>query len=255
MSAPKISACVITFNEEEHIRACLESVKWADEIVVVDSFSTDRTVEIAREYTSRVVQRKWAGINDQRNFTLTQATGDWVFALDADERVSPELASQIRQAVQENADGAAGYTMPRRTWYLNRWITHGGWYPDRKLRLMRRAAARYEGTDPHDHVAVAGPVRELAGELHHYTYRDIADHVATINNFTTVAARQMRARGTRHALLHMLVNPPGRFLRMYLLRRGFLDGVPGLIVAGLSAWYVFLKYAKLWEMDRAETGD
>lgn len=246
-----LSAVVITYNEEEDIRACLESVKWADEIVVVDSHSTDKTVEIARESTDRVILRPWPGHIEQKNFAIEQARCDWVLSVDADERVSPELAAEIRDVLSQSGGAEAGWSMPRKTYYLGRWITHGGWYPDRKLRLVRRGAGRWKGINPHDHLAIAGPVASLKGDLHHYTYRDISDHLATIDKFTTIAAREMHARGRGHPLAHMLLNSLGKFLKMYLLRLGFLDGLAGFVVAVLASYYVFLKYAKLWELRRA----
>jgi len=251
MNRSSISVCIITFNEQENIRACLESVKWADEIVVVDSRSTDRTVEIAREYTDRVIARPWPGHVEQKTFALDQARCDWVLSIDADERVSPELAAQIKDILDRADVAEIGFSMPRKTFYLGRWITHGGWYPNRKLRLVRRGKAIWKGINPHDHLYVEGSVGRLTGDLHHYTYRDIAHHLETINQYTTVAAREMRARGQGHAVAHMLLNPIARFLKMYLLRLGFLDGLPGLVVAGMSSYYVFLKYAKLWELRRA----
>jgi glycosyltransferase involved in cell wall biosynthesis len=250
MNRATISACVITLNEEENIRDCLESVKWADEIIVVDSFSKDRTVEIAREYTDRVIQRPWPGHIEQKNFALEQGTRDWLLSIDADERVSPGLAEEIRQVLSQPDRKELGYTVPRKTFYLNRWITHGGWYPNRKLRLVRRGKARWAGVNPHDHLYADGPVGALEGDLLHYTYRDISDHLKTIDNYTTIASRELRAQGKGCALAHMLLNPPARFLKMYVLRLGFLDGVAGFIVAALAAHYVFLKYAKLWESGR-----
>lgn len=247
-----LSVVIITFNEADNIRECLESVKWADEIVVVDSLSTDRTRELAREYTEHVIERTWQGHVDQKNFALERATSDWVLSIDADERVGPELAAEIRQAVQRDDPRIVGYTMPRRTFYLGRWINHGGWYPNRKLRMVRRGKAHWGGVNPHDHLYADGSTADLKGDLVHYTYRDIADHLRTIDSFTTIAAREMYSKGRRTALPYMLLNPPLRTVRMYLLRAGFLDGVPGFIVAALAGYYVFLKYAKLWELCRRE---
>jgi len=246
-----ISVTVLTFNEEGRVRDCLESVKWADEIIVVDSLSTDGTLEIVKEYTDRIVQRPWPGYVEQKQFALEQATHEWLLNVDADERVSPELAQEIRNVVREDDPSFAGWTMPRKTFYLGRWITRGGWYPDRKLRLVRRTKARWEGVEPHDRVVVDGPVGRLRGDLHHLTYRDMADHLKRINRFTTAAACEMDERGKRFVRAHMLLNPIAKFLKMYLLRLGFLDGQAGFVIAVLSSYYVFLKYAKLWERRRA----
>lgn len=254
-----LSVCVICCDEEANIRACLQSVAWADEIVVVDSGSRDNTVAIAREFTPRVIYHAWPGWVEQKNFALEQATYEWVLCIDADERVSPELAREIQRELERIRAGdshAVGYSMPRRTFYLGRWISHGGWYPDRKVRLFRRSLGRWAGVNPHDHVRINGAVIALRGDLLHYTYRDIADHLDRINRYTSVAAREMLARRQRLPLFHMLFNPPLRFLRMYVFQRGFLDGLAGFIIAVLAAYYVFLKYVKLWELYRrnAETG-
>ena len=248
---PTLSVCIITWNEEANIRACLESVQWADERIVVDSNSTDRTAEIAREMGAKVVLRPFDGHVQQKNFALDQATGDWVLSIDADERVTPGLAEEIRAVVAGNRPGVA-FSMPRKSWYLGRWILHGGWYPDRKLRLARQGKARWSGTNPHDHLYADGPTADLRGDLVHYTYRDISDHLRKIDQYTTIAAREMAARGVGHPLLRMALHSPLRILRMYVLKAGFLDGQAGFVLAVLSGYYVFLKYAKLWELARRE---
>jgi len=245
-----LSVCVITLNEEDRIGDCLSSIAFADEIVVVDSGSTDRTVAIAREHGARVIVRGWPGSVAQKNFALEQAATDWVLCLDADERVSPPLAAQIRRAVAAAPAAIAGYRMARKTYYLGRWILHGGWYPDWKVRLVRRGRARWGGIDPHDRLEPQGPVGTLAGDLEHRTYRDIADHLRTIDRFTSVGAGELQARGRSGALAGMLLNAPAKFVKMYVLKAGFLDGLPGFIVAVLGSYYVFLRYAKLWEMQR-----
>ena len=247
---PTLAVCVIALNEEDRIGDCLASVSFADEILLVDSGSTDRTVAIARELGARVVVRDWPGYAAQKNFALGQVAADWVLSIDADERVSPELAAEIRALLAAAPAGLAGASVPRRTWYLGRWIRHGGWYPDRKVRLVRRGRGRWEGEHIHERLGVDGAVRALGGDLLHFTYRGIADHLQTIDRFTTEAARGMAARRRRWAALGMLVNPPLKFLKMYLLKAGFLDGLPGLVVAVLGSYYVFLKYAKLWELRR-----
>ena len=250
MSRQSLSISIIAFNEEHNIRDCLESVKWADEIIVVDSHSTDRTRDIAHEYTERIIERDWPGHVEQKNFALEQTTCDWVFCVDADERVSPELADEIGRILGANDRPEAGYSVPRKVFYLGRWITHGGWYPDRKLRLVRRGKARWAGVNPHDHLYADGPVGKLKGDLYHYTYRNLSDHLNTINKFTTIAAGELHKNGKGCPLFHMLVNAPARFFKMYFLRLGFLDGLPGFVVAWLAGYYVFLKYAKLWELRR-----
>jgi glycosyltransferase involved in cell wall biosynthesis len=253
-SGPSLAVCVITRDEEDRIGDCLDSVGFADDVLVVDSGSTDRTVEIARAKGARVIVRDWPGYAAQKNFAAEQVGADWVLSIDADERVTPELAKEIRDATASAPEAVAGCSMPRRTWYLGRWIRHGGWYPDRKVRLVRRGRGRWEGEHVHERLVVAGPTRELRGDLLHYTYRDIGDHLRTMDRFTTEAARGMRARGAGGAVAGMLVGPPAKFLKMYVLKAGFLDGLPGFVVAVLGSVSVFLKHAKRWERQRAAGG-
>ena len=250
-SRASLAVCVITRDVEDRIGDCLAAVAFADEILVVDSGSTDHTVAIARERGARVIERDWPGYAAQKNFALEQVAADWVLSIDADERCTPELAHEIRGLLADAPGGLAAASVPRRTWYLGRWIRHGGWYPDRKVRLVRRGAGRWEGGDVHERLVADGAVRALCGDLLHYTYRDIADHLRTIDRFTTAAARGRAARGGSGAVVGMLVNPPLKFLKMYLLRAGFLDGLPGFVLAVLGSYYVFLKYAKRWELHRA----
>jgi glycosyltransferase involved in cell wall biosynthesis len=240
-----ISCTIICYDEEENIRAALESVKWCDEIVVVDSFSHDRTVAICREYTERIHQRPWPGFVEQKAFALEQARFPWVLNLDADERVSPELRRELEQVLR--APEADGYYVPRLVYYLGRWWRRGGWYPDYRLRLFRRDRVVWGGVDPHEKVILHGRSARLHGPLLHYTYRDISDHVATINAFTGVAAREFLLRGRTSGIGDLLLRPLWRFVRFYVLRLGFTQGLAGLFVAQSAAFYVFTKYAKLWE--------
>jgi glycosyltransferase involved in cell wall biosynthesis len=252
------TACLITFNEERNLLEALESVRFADEIIVVDSHSSDRTRELAAlfrgqsldgiEVRPRVIERDWPGHVEQKNFAVEQARHDWVLCLDADERVSPELRREIEAALGGGEPEVSGFTMPRRTFYLGRWIERSGWYPDRKLRLFRRSRGRWGGTNPHDHVFVEGPTRDFRGDLHHFSYRSMADHIRTINSFTDIAAREKVKRRVRWPVLRMLVQPPFKLFKMYILKQGFREGAAGFIVAVLGSMYVFLKYAKLWEL-------
>jgi glycosyltransferase involved in cell wall biosynthesis len=244
-----LSCTIICFDEEANIRAALESVKWCDEIVVVDSFSRDGTVAICREYTDRIFQRAWPGFVEQKAFALAQATHGWVLNLDADERVSPALRREIEMVLQNPT--ADGYYIPRLVYYLGRWWWRGGWYPDHRLRLFRRDRVVWGGVDPHEKVILHGKSRRLRGPMLHYTYRDIADHLATINVFTGVAARELELRGQGTTLADLLLRPLWRFVRFYLMRRGFLEGLAGLFVAQSAAFYVFVRYAKLWEATHA----
>ena len=248
---PKLSVTIITKNEAADIGAALASVAWADEIVVVDSRSTDDTVAIARRHTERVVVRDWPGYVAQKNYAASIAANDWVLSLDADERVTPELASEIR-ALVAGAPHDAAYRMPRVTWHLGRWIRTTDWYPDYQLRLYDRRAAEWTGAYVHEAVAVRGPVGQLRGELQHYAYRDIADHLETIDRYTTLAARQLDESGRRAGVLDVAVHPPLAFLRNYLARGGFRDGEVGFVISRMNAYYVFLKFAKLWELQRRQ---
>jgi glycosyltransferase involved in cell wall biosynthesis len=242
-----VTATLITFNEAANIRDALASLSWADEIIVVDSESTDHTVAIAREFTSKVIVRPWPGYIAQKNFAAEQAAHDWIFSLDADERVTPELAAELKTALARNSS-AAGYRVPRVTFHLGRWMRSTDWYPDYQLRLYDRRRARWSGKYVHESVKADGPVEDLQSELQHYAYRDLAHHLQTMDRYTTLAARQMFEDGRRAGLADLLVHPPAAFVRNYLLRGGIRDGVPGLIVSAMNAHYVGLKFAKLWEL-------
>ncbi len=243
---PLISCCIICFNEEANIRRCLESVKWCDEIIIVDSFSTDRTVAMCREYTDHIISRAWPGYVEQKRFALSQATHEWVLNVDADEEVSPELRHEILAVVQQNHPAVDGFYVPRLVYYLGRWWWRG-WYPGYRLRLFRKAKVRWGGVDPHEKVLLRGQADRLHGPLYHYTYDDISDHLRALNGLTEVSSRELALRGNRTRLTDLLLRPLWRFLRFYIVSGGFRDGVPGFFVAITSAFYVFLKYAKLWE--------
>ena len=245
---PKVSVTVITKNEAADIGAALASVAWADEIVVVDSHSTDDTVAVARQHTSRVVVRDWNGYIDQKNHAASIASHDWILSIDADERVTPELAAEI-QARLAGTPREAAFRMPRVTWHLGRWVRTTDWYPDYQLRLYDRRAAEWTGRYVHEAVTVRGTTGDLRGELQHYAYRDIADHLETIDRYTTLAARQMHESGRRAGALQVVGHPPLAFVRNYLARGGIRDGLPGFIISALNSYYVFLKFAKLWELE------
>lgn len=251
----KLSVLVITLNEEKRLAACLESVRFADEIIVVDSGSTDRTVEIARSFTERVFHQEWLGMNGQKAFALSRASGEWILNLDADEVASPELQQEVQEVISRSRVEEAGFLIPRLTWYQGRWIRHSGWYPDRKLRLFRRGRGRWAGIDPHDAVEVDGPVGRLRGEIWHWTYEDLAHQVSALSGYAAAAARSKREQGERFYWFRLLLHPPGAFFRTYILQQGFRDGLPGFLIAAMNSYYTFLKYARLWELERgAETG-
>ncbi len=242
-----VTATVITFNEAANIQAALESLSWADEIIVVDSESTDNTASIARRFTDRVFIRPWPGYIEQKNFAATQAAHDWIFSLDADERVSPALAAEIKELLQKGP-GNAGYRVPRVTFHLGRWIRSTDWYPDYQLRFYDRRRGRWAGRYVHESVKADGAVSDLRGELLHYAYRDLAHHLQTMDRYTTLAAQHMIEEGRRAGWLDLAMHPPAAFLRNYILRGGVRDGVPGLIVSAMNARYVGLKFAKPWEL-------
>lgn len=246
-----LSVIVITYNEEQNIEECLESVCWADEIIVVDAYSQDRTVELARKYTNRVYLREWAGYAPAKQFALEQATGDWVLWIDADERVTPELANQIREVVSRDENPFGGYYLPRRAYFLGRWIEHCGWYPGYVCRLFRRDRAHFDGALVHESVRVNGEIGCLQGDLIHYTDRDLEHYFHKFNEFTSLAAAQLFQDGRRFRLIDLLFRPLFTFFKTYIFKMGFLDGIQGFILSVLSSNYVFTKYAKLWERGSA----
>ncbi len=246
----RLSVCIVAMDEEDRLGDCLRSVDFADEWIVVDSHSSDGTRELAASMGARVIERDWPGHVEQKNFALDQAEHEWVLCLDADERVSPELRESILAALASPTSD--GFEICRRTWYLGRWIRHGGWYPDRNLRLFRRGKGRWGGTNPHDHMYVQGTVARLSGDLLHYSYRSLSDHLRIIDSYTSIAAREKHARGKRASVIDLTLRPLWKLLRMYVLKAGFLDGVAGVVVAVMGSYYVFLKYAKLREMGAVE---
>ncbi len=247
---PRLACTVVCQNEEQQIARCLETVAWCDEVVVVDGGSRDATVAAARRFTERVLVHPWPGYRDQKQFALAAATEEWVLNVDADERVTPELAAEIRDALSRAPADVTGFAIPRLVCYLGRWWYRGGWYPRRIVRLMRRSAAVWGGTDPHERAEVVGRVVPLGRPLLHYTYADVADHLRSVNKLTAVAAQQPAPR-RRIGAARLLAEPVWRFIRSYLVQRGILDGFPGLFVAATGAFYVFLRWAKVRERQNA----
>jgi glycosyltransferase involved in cell wall biosynthesis len=244
---PNVSVTIITLNEADHIADAIDSAAWADEVIVVDSGSSDGTVDIARAKGATVSTRAWSGYIDQKNHAASLARHDWIFSLDADERLTPALAAEIR-ALLATEPARRGYRVPRVTFHLGRWLRTTDFYPDYQTRLYDRRAARWQGKYVHESVAVDGGTEQLRNELLHYSYRDLRDHLDRINKYSTLAARQMHEAGRRSGPLALLVHPPAAFLRNYVLRRGFMDGTAGLAVSAVNAYSVFLKFAKLWEL-------
>ncbi len=247
----RISVCIICGNEIKNIERCLKSVTWADEILVLDSFSDDGTFEIAKKYTDKVFRHKWLGYIAQKKLIAEKATGPWILFVDADEEVSNGLRAEIEQKFSKPIpEGVNGFNCPRLVPYLGRWIWHGDWYPDLKLRLFRKAYGECGGEEPHDRIIVTGKVRNLRNPLNHYTYDNITDQISQINRFSSISADTKRMRSA--GLFRLLFHPLFRFVKCYFFKLGFLDGIPGLIIAGNVAFGTFAKYAKLWELRRVK---
>ena len=245
----KISATIITFNEESNIKAACESVAWADEIVVVDSNSTDATRKIAESCGARVIVSAWPGFGAQKQFAVEQAQHDWIFSLDADERVSDQLRDSI-QALKNEPALADGYLISRRTFYQQRWIRGGGWYPDKQLRLFRRSKGRWKQRHIHESVSMDADacVGQLAGDLLHYTSQNAAHHHRIIGErYAPLAAQQMFEEGRRTSVLGVASAGPAAFIRSFILKGGFRDGFAGFTIASFSAHHSFLKHLLLWE--------
>jgi glycosyltransferase involved in cell wall biosynthesis len=248
MSGPlPLSLCVITRDAAAQLADCLASVPFAGEIVIVDSGSRDDTVEIARRSGARVLAREWTGFGAQKNFAVGEAIHDWVLCLDADERLTPELAEAIRAALAPAAGRAApvAYAIARRNRFLGRWLAHGEGYPDWNVRLFDRRHARWTEDPVHENVVADGPVARLAGDLLHASAESLDAYIAKQNRYTTLQAAAMHARGERAGALRLVFSPLARFVRFYFVRLGFLDGVPGLVNIAIGCFGGFLKYAKL----------
>ncbi len=245
---PTLSVCILAYNAERLLPRVLDAVAWADEVVVaVDAKSTDGTERIARERASRVEVLPYRGDLETKRACFQLASGRWILLVDSDEIVPRALADEIRVALTAAEADVAGFEINRLTYHLGRWIRHGDFFPDWVLRLVRRDEVQWLGRDPHAYMAVTGRVERLPTPLEHYSYRDLAHQLERIQFFSGEAARAMAESGRRFRRTDLILRPPARFLRAYLLKRGFLDGLPGLIIAAATAFHVFLKYAKLWE--------
>lgn len=252
----KISATIITFNEEDNIRAACDSLSWADEIIVVDSQSTDQTRQIALQCGVRVITREWPGFALQKQFATDQALHDWVFSLDADERVSSELQAAIESLrKQPETKLADGYRVARRSFYQGRWIRGGGWYPDRQLRFFRRSKGHWEGKHIHESVRMDADsrVEKLKGDILHYSVQNAAHHHRMIGErYAPLAARQMHEDGRRTSIVKIATAAPLAFMRSYVLKAGFRDGLAGLSIASFAAHHAFLKHLILSEIQKKE---
>jgi glycosyltransferase involved in cell wall biosynthesis len=243
----KISATIITYNEERNIARAIESLRCCDEILVVDSGSSDRTCEIAATLGAKLVESVWLGYAGQKNFAADQAANDWILSIDADEVLSEALEAEIWR-LKKNGPMFDGYAMPRLAQYLGRWIFHSGWYPDRKVRLFDRRKARWVGRYVHESVTVNGSVGHLEANLLHFTCSSLSEHLKTMDRYTTLAAEQIIADNQPVGWWQLLGDPAWTFIRTYFLKRGFLDGMEGLAIAHMAALYNFLKFAKVRTM-------
>ena len=245
-----ISLVVITLNEEANIERCLRSVPFAAEIVVVDSFSTDRTVEIATNLGARVYQEKWRGYGGQKSFAADQATQEWILSLDADEALSPELAAEIT-AKFATLDRETGYLLPRRSFHLDRWIDHGGWRPDFQLRLLNKKHSMWNSASLHEKVEVKWQAN-FDHPILHWVFKSLSHQVITNDKYSTLSAEDLHRSGKKFSYLKILFKPPTKFVETYIVKKGFLDGMPGFIIAVGAAYSLFLKFAKLWELERVK---
>lgn len=246
--APRLSVIIITRNEAANLRRCLESVRFADEIIINDTGSTDGTQEIAREFECTVIQNSFDGFGVAKQQALDAATGDWVLSIDADEELDAQLQAHIKQVV-EKAD-VDGYLMNRKSQFLGQWIEHSGWYPDRILRLFRRRAGKFTDARVHERIVVSGATAILAGHLLHYSFPHLSSYLAKMDRYSTLAAESMHATGKPFRRWKLIFKPPAVFFKMYILRQGFRDGLAGLVLAVLSALDMFVRYVKLWQLER-----
>ncbi|MBV8729853.1 MAG: glycosyltransferase family 2 protein [Acidobacteriia bacterium] len=243
----KITATIITLDEERNIQRAIESLRCSDEILIVDSGSVDRTVELAQNLGARVIEAGWRGYSGQKNWAAEQASHDWILSLDADEALSEALEAEIWN-LKKNGPRFDAYTMPRLAKYLGRWIFHSGWYPDRKIRLYNRRKAEWIGEFVHERVQVGGRLGHLKANILHFTCDSLSEHVKSLERYTTLAAQELASRKTPIGWFQMIFEPPWTFVRTYFLQLGFLDGPEGLIIAYMASFYTFLKYAKARNM-------
>jgi glycosyltransferase involved in cell wall biosynthesis len=246
----KVSAYILTHNEEKNIENCLESIKWVDEIVIVDSFSTDKTLEIAARYNCKIVRRKMDGFGAQRNAALDNCSNDWIICLDADERLSETLQNEIKQSLSGAVFEAVAYKAPRKSQFLGKWIMHSGWYPDfRHPVFFNKKFCRYKEQLVHESLEVRGKTAYFKGDINHYTYSSIQQFSAKSELYSSLRAREMFAAGKKFSVCNLIFNPVFTVFKMYVLKKGFLDGTHGLILAFLYGYfYTMMKYVKLWEL-------
>ncbi|MGC1402461.1 MAG: glycosyltransferase family 2 protein [Thermodesulfobacteriota bacterium] len=244
-----LSVTIITLNEEKNLRRCLESVAFADEIIVMDSGSKDQTLPIAREFTDKVFQEPWQGFARQKNLAQDKARGPWILNVDADERVTPELKEEILSVIQKGVS-SAGFKIPRKNFFCGQWVRHGGWYPNYQVRLYLKEAGTFAQREVHEQVVVKGRVGTLKAPLEHFTYDSISAYLKRMDRYSELSARQYLLEGKKVSWAEILFRTKFTFFKMWVLQRGFLDGSNGLILAILYSYYTFVKYAKLKKISK-----
>ena len=242
----KLSVTIITKNEEENIERCLRSIKWADEIIVVDSGSTDNTIAICNNYKCKVYSINWLGFGKTKQYAVDRTSNEWVFSIDADEEVTPELKSSILEVLQKNPQ-TAGFRTSRRSFYVDKWIKYSGWKKDAPLRLFRKSKGGFNKKEVHESIEVNGKISSLKGKMLHYTYPTIASHIEKMNRYAELNISKQYKPGKRYSVLGAIIRGKWKFTKMYFFQGGFLDGRTGFILAVNSAFGVYLKYIKLWE--------
>jgi glycosyltransferase involved in cell wall biosynthesis len=248
-----LSVVIITFNEEGNLARCLNSVSWAEEIVIVDSFSQDRTKEVASDFTDKIYDKQWPGFGPAKQFAVEKTSNEWVLSVDADEEVSLELKEQIRRALNSDSE-VDGYYLCRQSYFLGKWIRHGGWYPDYVLRLFRKNKAEFTDSKVHEKLTLKGKSAYLNGTLFHYTDPDLESYLAKMNRYTSLSAEELYTEDRRSNLMDILFRPVAIFFKMYILKLGFLDGIQGFLLATYSSIHVLTKYTKLWHLGRVKRG-
>ena len=247
----KISAVIITLNEEDNIKDCLKSISWVDEIIVCDAFSKDKTIEICKEYGAKVYQNYWLGHSEQKNYANSKTSFDWILSLDADERLSSELINELRDIRSGSMNKCNGYLIPRCTYYLGCWINHSNWYPNYQLRLFNKKFARWTGK-VHECINLEGKTKYLKSDILHYSYKDLNHHLYKVASSTSLMAMDMYENGIRFRLLNLIITPIDKFITMYFLKLGLLDGIQGFILAVVSSFYRFMQHAKLFEVELSD---